>query len=233
MDGSAVKAISELTPAQTFVVGGETYSDKPMHLIRPPLPTPECLQVSTLEATHIFANNEKDVSLLHVVSPTEVALYGEPNAKQIRPKLLVAKSPLRPFDSGQWMEQEPFIISLMTGFVQDAALLAMMNLASRITGDEIRTDTDTGYTQEVAVKAGAHFADRVDVPANGWILTPFRTFAEIEDQPASRFILRVRKGRQLELALFEFGPGFWKIEAMASIAAFFEGGLDGRITVLK
>jgi len=168
-----------------------------------------------------------------VASPTEVALYGPPNAKEIRPKLLVAKSPLRPFVPGEWMEQEAFVISMMTGFVQDQSMLTLLNLASTITGDEIRTDTDTGYTQEVSVKAGAHFAERLSIPPNGWTLTPFRTFAEIEDQPASRFILRVRKGRTLELALFEFGPGFWKIEAMDLVAALFEDGLPKRILILK
>jgi len=76
---------------------------------------------------------------------------------------------------------------------------------------------DNGYTQVVTAKTGIARVGNVEVP-NPVTLRPYRTFLEVENQPAGLFVFRMRRSEnRIECAIFEADAGLWKLEAIKEI----------------
>ena len=95
------------------------------------------------------------------------------------------------------------------------------------------TTRDNGVSQEVEARTGVSLKQLVQVKPRVQ-LRPYRTFLEVE-QPESEFILRLDNDGNV--GLFEADGGMWKMQAKASIVAYFEEKLaeevkDGKIVVM-
>jgi hypothetical protein len=84
-----------------------------------------------------------------------------------------------------------------------------------VTEESIRCEDD-GITQRVSTKKGVS-GRLIEIPVqNPFMLTPYRTFYELE-QPTSAFILRVKDG---SAALYEGDGGLWVKAARERICAW-------------
>lgn len=129
----------------------------------------------------------------------------------------------------RYMSQEDFLIHLQTRFASNLD-----------TGEDVKNDYDTvaalagnvrmeneaqtaddGVSQRVTIKDGVSAVAEA-VVKNPFTLLPKRTFEEIA-QPASPFVLRIRKGNGgPEIALYESDGGAWKNEAVKRLGAWLE-----------
>lgn len=125
------------------------------------------------------------------------------------------------FAFNRYHDLESFIIGVQCQFVDSQAKEDLLAFVSGITGEEVVNNTDDGISQTVAVKVGFRKETTTRNPIV--MLRPFRTFTEVE-QPLSRFLLRIQKGREApQIALFEADGGQWKSEASANVAEFLRG----------
>lgn len=200
----------------------------------PHVPAPEPLTVSTLSGlVGYIAANVDDLplatSLLVIESPESVKLVGAlgPETSNFRRNVYVRAVHLVPPVS-QWMTADLFLIHLMTNFVSSPDQQRLLALVSSIRDSAVRELTDNGVAQEVKTQRGVHLVGMTQIP-NPLELQPFRTFPEI-DQPASKFIVRMRKGPddKPDVALFTADGGAWKLTAIRRIADFLGSGTDPR-----
>ncbi len=224
-------------------VGGRSYSTDHIHPVREP--KIEGFSTSTLTSIvdYIVQNPDRlDLkTIIHIISPTEVALkterYGEFEQRDI---LIDAGALIPDLEFDNWMSSEEFIIELQSKYTtfpsrgaDDSLLLtagdkdALLKCVGNVRSDTVRSHGDDGVTQKVEVKQGITMVGEAIVP-NPVTLAPFRTFQEI-DQVESKFIFRMREGRGgIEMALFEADGGAWKQEAIRKIKAFFEKELKDK-----
>jgi hypothetical protein len=136
------------------------------------------------------------------------------------------------FGFGRFVEQEAFIIGLQAAFVPTVELANLVRIAGAIKDENISQRNDDGVTQTVNVRTGVALVREIEVqPIH--TLAPYRTFREV-DQPASRFLLRIRKGHDgPTLALFEADGGPWKLAARAAIATYLNANLPTTVPVLS
>lgn len=222
--------------APTIVeVGGREYSDKALHPVH--TPTPDTIQVKTLTALvdYLKTNVDSlDVSKLicHVEAPHTVsiqsALLGDFDDRKtfIRAELDQISLPFN-----RWIDAEAFNIALQACFVEpDDVLQAtdrwlVLKYVSNIKTTAEAGISDNGVSQAVTIKKGIASVENSVLP-NPVTLRPFRTFTEVE-QPASRFVFRVRHEDEMEFMLVEADGGAWRGEAMKNVKAFMEKGAPG------
>lgn len=129
------------------------------------------------------------------------------------------------------MNIEEFVVALQSQFVQDDSTAALLKLVGNVTDGVVKTFEDDGATQKVTAKAGIARVHEIPVP-NPVVLAPFRTFVEL-DQPASKFIFRMRSGvREPTCALFEADGGAWRNEAILRISSWLENKLPAGTVIL-
>lgn len=177
-----------------------------------------------------FQENRKELPLLvHVENEKTVALLTALDGDRKRERLMVAMTepPAIPF--GQFVENERMLISLQSSYVNDQTtdIAAVLKFAGSVSAGSIREYGDDGVTQKATVRQGVASKAEAIVPSP-CTLRPFRTFPEVE-QPASRFIFRMREGRgeTVESALYEADGGAWKNEAMENIRMYLKTELEG------
>ena len=166
--------------------------------------------------------------LIHVVSPTRVdflsGVHG-PHMQRAVYMTATAAVPRIAFDA--FMLQESFIIQTQSCFVQqndnDDDLATVLSVAGNIRESAVKDTLDDGVSQVVTARSGVAKLTDVVVPKQV-LLTPIRTFAEIQ-QPASSFVFRIQDGPRM--ALFEADGGAWKNEAMLRIKDYLEEALSG------
>lgn len=133
------------------------------------------------------------------------------------------------FPYGRYLDLETFVTQLQVQFVEEHDRSTVLAVVGNIRGEQVGEYNDDGVTQRVTTRAGIQKLENVAVP-NPVVLSPYRTFAELQ-QPASMFVLRVRRGDDGEMpkaALFEVPDAEWKISALASVRAFLETALEER-----
>jgi hypothetical protein len=235
----AMKWIAEQAGPKTITVDGAEYSEFTLHQVRKATPDP--LEISTLTGVVDYitadAHNIKagpDV-VIHVKSTCVrvlSCLYG--NAKQ-RDQYVSALVPDPNFSPNRWYDRETFIIGLMTQFVNDGNVEALLKIVGKIVSKSVKERLDDGITQTVETRKGLSTAriENTDV-ANPWHLRPYRTFHEVE-QPSSPFVFRMRESKDgkdgIKCALFEADADLWKLSAIASIKAWLEERLEG-VTII-
>jgi hypothetical protein len=222
---AAIQKILDLAPPTILQRDGREYSNQALHGIKKP--TPEPLTIHTLTGIVDYIKDSGDTAdvpegegtiFIHVLSPATVALYSNLMGPWVQRNcyLKATLADAHGFPFGHWLDPETFIISLQAQFVPDATVASILAMVGTIKDEVVKTSGDDGYSQTVTAKAGIALVGTVAVP-NPVTLAPYRTFMEVE-QPASSFILRLRKG--VEISLHEADGGQWRLKAIQNIKNF-------------
>lgn len=214
---------------KTYTIHGDTYSDRELVRIAPHVDRPRQIQVNGLDSIVKLVRNEQDMMenypiYIRVISPRKVEVFGTYDDTMTRDYLYEAICDAPDFKGG-WRGHEGAIIELRSAFVPNEGTEYLLDLLSRISKDDSVTSEDNGVSQTVSARQGIALKSYEKVRSR-ILLSPFRTFTEIE-QPESEFILRLDEDGRV--GLIEADGGRWKLTAKASIAAYFEGALKEEI----
>lgn len=205
------------------------YTDKPMYLMQDPY-TP-ALKTNTLDSIVGYIKNNVDGGslryIVHVLSHNKVQLLSEVTSDGQRWIRVEANAITPTIEFNRFMDLENFNITLQSMFVNDENRNKLLSVIGNISNGSVTAFNDDGFTQAVNVTAGIKRIGQEQVP-NPIILTPFRTFPEIE-QPSSMFTLRMRSSKNDEMpyaALFEADGAAWKITAIRSISDYLKSKLE-------
>lgn len=223
----AMKYFLDTSKPEIVDINGRKYSNKDMQQIAEEK-YPAAIQLTTLTGLLdylAFENlqSERDKELiLQVVSPTKVLLYSKLDYEQNRKHYVEVNADLPKLDFGEYLDQENFIISLKTKFVQtdepEADLDLLVRFAGTAEGSTLRAYKDDGFSQSVTIADGIASKSQAMVP-NPVSLRPYRTFLEVE-QPESMFVFRMKEEREMRCALFEADGGAWKYHAVQNIKKY-------------
>lgn len=230
-----IQKIVELAPIDMEVLDGRCYADRKLFPVIPPVV--EEMNVATLTGVSDYLNANPDQLELanmvaHVRGHNDVQvrsrLTGEWNQRYL---FLHAFHEPKGFPFGKYLAIEDFIIHMQTHFVQDEATAAIVRLAGKLVQESNVTCSDDGLTQTVTARTGIARVAEVSVP-NPVELAPFRTFLEI-DQPASKFVLRLKKSDTGPMAaLFDADGGCWTLEAIRRIRNWLRANIPADVTIL-
>lgn len=198
-------------------------------------PMPSSLELYTLTgfvdylASGLDSVKKEDVAIV-IDDHKTVRLKSKLNERQDRSHYLTSKlMETERFHYGNFYDQEEFIISLSSLFVENESLVKLREFVSNLIINNSLDVSDDGITQSAIVKRGMTSAlkDQVDAPVRVK-LKPYRTFREV-DQPESEFLFRMRaqEGKVPTCALFEADGGTWKMKAMQNIAEYLKKNADG------
>lgn len=227
----------KLVPVEKLEFEGRNYTRQQLNAVDVPLPS--AIEISTLDSLIDLCSGKFGTAgqgfefisptehVVHVVSPTRVQVVTAlSNEWRKRSVLIDCKlTETTQFQLGKFMNQDEFIIAVLSCFVQDADRDYVAKLAGNATSEIIATAQDDGVSQQVGVRSGAHLADQQTVK-NIVTLRLFRTFREVE-QPASKFLFRLKQSGENvpNFAFFEADGGAWKLEAIENVARFLRAGL--------
>ena len=225
----ALKYLMSLKTPEVKEIGGQTYSDKPLHRISYN-PKAEPIELNTLTSLvdYIISEfDERDKLFVHVVSPTQVDVFSALDCERTREKLLEVNALVPNFNFGQFIDHEGFCIGLQSKFidVDDRGLL--LRFAGTVEAGTVAQYGDDGVSQKATVKTGV--ASKADAVApNPVTLSAYRTFLEVE-QPSAKYVFRMRQSSagNVQCALFEADGGAWQIAAKDAIKTYLVSELDG------
>lgn len=169
-------------------------------------------------------DSSKNGFVIHVENEEKVKLYSSTFGPLKQREVYVSATASIPeFSFGRFIDQESFVISMLSKFKESEGRDYALGVASNIVEDQEVKMIDNGLAQTAMFKSGvASVSNDKVVPYVNMI--PYRTFIEVE-QPASIFLLRLKKGGVL--ALYEADGGAWKQEAVSNIVEFFKAELEG------
>lgn len=223
-----VEKVLELGKPEPVVIGGLSYSARPLHCVAPPSPY-ATITLHTLTGLADAISGQLDsltVSdwVLVMESYKHVRLVERKTDLYGRRAVLVTVDldDGEPFRFNQFIPREEFVIGLQSRFVQDETTAALLRLTSSLEASTVALAEDDGISQRTTVKQGVALKEQVTVKGRR-TLRPHRTFREI-DQPASEFVFRLRSvnGEVPQCALFEADGGKWKLDAVLGIKAWLE-----------
>jgi hypothetical protein len=169
---------------------------------------------------------------LQVEDHGTVYLYKRKNEYEARHMIMRADFTEDVFPFGKYMMPEDFIIKVQTHFEETPEKAAIINMASKIRGKEVKTSEDNGIAQTVTMLNEVGRLEAKDVNPI-FALRPRRTFPEAE-QPESPFLFRVRKIEgEATLALFAADTGAWKIQAVKNIVEYLSNHTTVKTSDLK
>lgn len=236
----AIQEIVKLAGPKVFDIGGEHYASQNLCRVDPKKDFPETITLNGLdslcelilnEATSLFCD---DQILVQVVSYNHVRVYTALDGEMDRRYLYKCQADTPEAKTDRWLDHEAAIIQLQSMYIPNEDTAYLLNLLSSVSKDSKVTTLDNGVTQTVEARKGVALMGNVQVKPRV-TLRPFRTFLEVE-QPESEFILRLNDNG--EINLIGADGGAWKLEAVRSIAAYFEENLKdlvemGRVVVLR
>lgn len=224
LEKDALQYLVELGDSGIYDVEGQKYATKNLSHIK--MPKPAALETRTLTALIDYIKSEvdeksSDCLLVHIISPSKVALYSELREDGERETYMECSALLPNIYYGRFLEVEQFNIMLQSNFVDAYDRSKLLLVTGKITDSAVKEVGDDGVSQAVTIKTGVAQVNDVVVP-NPATLAPYRTFPEIE-QPASSFIFRMQSGP--EAAIFEADGGAWRNTAMKSIKEYLDKNL--------
>lgn len=234
----AVQAIQDSVRTEVIEVAGRQFTTRPVHF--PPQPQPvKPLIVHTLTGLVDYLKDigqidpvaASQIKCIHVVNPHEVRVCGGLQEQGFDRSIFAEAKNAHAwtrtgFAFGEFCDPESFVITLQTMFTEAGDRAKLLQLVGNLTQEDVQTSQDDGITQTVGTRAGVVLKGRSDVP-NPITLAPYRTFSEVE-QPASKYVLRFSKGRDLpQCALFEADGDAWRLEAIHAIREY----LITRVTI--
>jgi hypothetical protein len=238
MEGTAVKAIAELEDkAKVIEINGRQYTRVDVKPVIEYVARPAAIEGSTLAGlVDYIVKNREDIDLgicmLQVVDHGRVDLlevFQGDDARRTTYYRAKLDGQLPAFKFDEYLGVEEFIIKARALFQHTADLNAIINIVSRVVAQDEITAKDDGLSQTVQLKKGVSGALSEGVQTQGmYELRPYRTFREIE-QPASRFILRLKAsdGGLPRVALFDAEGGTWRYTAMQTVKAHIDAALQG------
>lgn len=210
---------------------GEQYSDKPLTRVDKELRA-DPLKMKTLTSLIDYINagidSTKGNMIVHVVAPDCVKLVSCLDADRQRETLVEVHAEIPDFSYGSFMDHETFLISLQAKFLPGNDRDLLLKFAGTVENGTVAQYGDDGVSQKATIKTG--IASKADyVVPNPVLLTPYRTFMEVE-QPESSFIFRMKDDERsgVRCAIFEADGGAWKKAAMVRVAEFIREQLHGR-----
>ena len=213
-------------------IDGDTYSDKQLHRIQH-IPYAESIGMNTLSSLIEYIKSGVDTfggkMIIHVQSPTQVALYSALDVERNRENVVVVRANVPEFRFNAFDGHESFVIGVQSKFVDDPTTdkALLLKFAGTVEAGSVAEYGDDGISQKATVKTGIASKGDAIIPSPAR-LKPFRTFVEV-DQPVSSFIFRMKDDRcgGVQCALFEADGGAWKISAMEAIKAYLIKELEG------
>lgn len=237
LTSEAIKTIQESGKLQIHEQNGLTYSDKALHFV-PSYKYPNPLRVSTLSSLtdYIIHNfdgvlDDDNHYVIHIESPTRVNLLGHCDQEGERKHLVSAVADLPEIHLNKYIYREVFQIQLQSSFqnatkdngVQDKAILKQV--VSQVEAGTIMQYGDDGISQKATIHQGVSGKADILVP-NPVTLAPYRTFIDLEKQPVSEFIFRMKdEDGSVCCGLWEADGGKWRIEAIRYIKEYIESTL--------
>lgn len=221
----ALEYLVSLGAPEILDIEGYKYSNK--QLFRVDEPSPDALKATTLSAMVEYIKSGMDDKcsdqlLIHIISPTKVALLSELRFDKSRETYMICDAMLpNNIVFNNFLDTEKFNIMMQSSFIDTDDKEAILKVTGSIQDGEVSTYGDDGVSQTVTIKTGPAKVGTALVP-NPAILAPYRSFSEIK-QPDSKFIFRMKSGPTA--ALFEADGGAWRCEVMNSIAEYFSGEL--------
>lgn len=206
---------------QVVEIDGHIYCNKSLERYDTPKYA-DAIYGSTLTALLDYIGSRSDEfpgdMIVHIVSPTRVALMSVLDAERKREKLFEVNAIVNEFSFDRWYDQERFMIEMQANFAETPDRGAILKMAGNVERHNGQTFSDNGTDQVVEMRMGVATKEAVLVP-NPVILKPFRTFQEV-DQPESAFIFRVGDKEEPAFKLVEAENGIWKNVAISGIKAY-------------
>lgn len=232
----ALQWARERAHIQLAEINGKTYTKDSLSRIQKDSEfKPESLYVHTLDglldyACGLFQNESHTdpgkVSFL-VEDEKSVLLIGpmQHDNRNLRFEYARATLIAPNFKFGRYIDQEMFIIELLSKFVQDYKCGQVVSkVASIETVVENKTEDD-GFTQRVQFRKGLRLKEEGSLQ-NPVQLAPYRTFREVE-QPVSEFILRFNQDRDgVRAALFEADGSKWRLDAIEKVREYLQERME-------
>ena len=226
---AAIEKILDLGKTEIKEINGQTYSDKSLHRINHN-PKAREIEMNTLSSLVDYIKSSIDDMnngmIIHIQSPTRVALYSALDADRIREHIVEVNANIPEFDFDRYIDHERFCINLQSKFFDNEDRKLLLQVAGTVEAGSVKEYGDDGVTQQATVKTGITSKKEVLVPSPA-TLRPYRTFVEVE-QPVSKFIFRMKQDKYdgILCALYEADGGAWKIEAMKNIKNYLETELE-------
>lgn len=225
----AMQYICDIAKPNIIDMDGTAYSDKSLQkVVLKNYPDPITMTTLTGLKDYLMSdslrNERVEDLIIHIHSPKHVSLDTALDDEQNRIRYVDVKADLPEIEYGRYLDQENFIISLKTKFIQSENLTDDINLLIRFAGtaegSTLRQYKDDGFSQAVTVADGIASKTDAEVP-NPVSLRPYRTFLEIE-QPEGLFVFRMREQDGLRCAIFEADGGAWRNAAIQSIKKYMD-----------
>jgi hypothetical protein len=253
MFDSLITALQSSATANIIEIDNVEYTDRQVFF--PKQRTIAPIEVNTLQSIvdYLFADNVEPLYLresalvgaILIESPNCVKIVSTANfVTGNRDTIMTCTTTTQQFSFGKYTPSEEFAIALASQFVRSADengdlskddnLSKLISVVGNLTTGTLKTSTDDGISQTVAVKASVSRADSIQISPR-ITLAPFRTFPEVE-QPKSDFLFRLKQDSSgsPSCALFEADGGAWKVEAKANIKAWLDSKLgDAGILILS
>lgn len=221
----ALEYIVGLRKPEVVEINGERYSDKELRRICHN-PKAKVIGMTTLTSLvdYIKANVDcmDDKMIIHVQSPTKVALYSQLDMDRVREYLVEVDASVPEFLYGRYYDHESFLIALQSKFINNSDRELLLKFAGTVEDKSVATYGDDGVTQKATIKTGVASKTDAIVP-NPVKLRPYRTFIEVE-QPESAFVFRMSQDGSggVKCAIFEADGGAWKNTAMKNVKEYLQ-----------
>lgn len=217
-----IDRILKSADVQSVVVDDNEYFDRSL-VLPPSEPLAKPIQISTLTGFTDYILNDIDEAAadfhIEIVSPTRVALRDQVEGRhRQRQTAIIAdcSEMLTQFPCDRYLSTDEAVIKLMTAFKGEGDLAALLSHVGTLSLESSLEVDDDGTTQKTVNTVGIRKKAEGKLE-NPITLTPYRTFAEIE-QPSSPYVYRLKRGREeIQFALFESGDQTWQLEAIALI----------------
>lgn len=230
-EGELIKTIQGAVAVEILDVPADKYVTRPVDFA-PRRKLVEPLQVASLTGLTDYINERLDIyarpgTFVHVVSPEYVSVFSQVQTaidRRFQPIYAKADTPTLLFD--RYLPKEEAIIMLQSRFVEtDEQQDLLMKLGNLVASEELGQEDD-GVTQSVMTQRGLKRTE--EKISNPVMLRPFRTFTEVNYQPESPFIVRIRKDDDMGItvALFEADGGAWRNDARRLIKRFIDATIN-------
>ena len=225
MIAEAIEKIIGLKKPETIKVDEKTYFDNNYSPAK--LQWCDPLKINNLNGIVDYIKNNVDgvvpECFIHVEEYNSVKLVSPVKGDfNQRFTLVQAKARETDFNFGSKYDIERFIIGLHSQFEASDYRNYLLSIVSKLNVESSKSLKDNGIAQEVTIRRGASSMVTSEQIKNPVILRPYRTFHEVEYQPASQFVFRLSETDGAPMcSLHECDGQFWKQDAIRLIGEFF------------
>ncbi|WP_367881952.1 hypothetical protein, partial [Anaerofustis stercorihominis] len=176
LDRSFLDKIVEMSKANTFELGGYTYSDKNLTRIEEPPIYP--LSFNTLQGICDVIKSEIDKyasPLVVIANYNSVTVYSTLKGNRDRDKIFISNAITPNTRFNDYIPLENFIISLKSDFCDSDDREKIIKMLSCVTDDSSVINSDDGISQKVEVIKGISLKDIKEIKERV-SLTPYSCF---------------------------------------------------------